>query len=154
MIISFLLIFKGVLEKRFLKLCYDHTADISDFSSLLMQGVDPNIYHMVRAMLRQVHVAKYRIYHNVEVSTGFAHRGPQARGCVNRVETDTEWYNWLVPWTTWPWQRIHGLATTASAIKGSSACLATVQTIAAECCRSSPKLDIDDRNPTLFSVQS
>ena len=34
--------------------------------------------------------SKYRLYHEVEVSTRFTHRGPQARGCVNRVETDTE----------------------------------------------------------------
>ena len=40
--------------------------------------------------------------------------------------------NRLVLWVTWPWQCIHGLATTASAIKGSSADIATVQTIAAE----------------------
>ena len=32
----------------------------------------------------------YRLYHEVEVSTRFTHRGPEARGCVNRVETDTE----------------------------------------------------------------
>ena len=50
-----------------------------------------------------------------------------------------------------PWQRIYGLATIASAINGSSAYLATVQTIAAERCRSSPTLDIDDRKQTLFS---
>jgi hypothetical protein len=30
----------------------------------------------------------YRLYHEVEVSTRFTHRGPQARGCVNRVETE------------------------------------------------------------------
>ena len=55
----------------------------------------------------------YRLYHEVEVSTWFTHQGQQARGCVNRVETDTEWYNWLIPWATWPWQRILGLATRA-----------------------------------------
>ena len=36
-------------EKRFLKLCYDGTADISDFSSLLAQGVGLNIYNQVGA---------------------------------------------------------------------------------------------------------
>ena len=30
----------------------------------------------------------YRLYHEVEVSTGFTHRGPEARGCVNGVETE------------------------------------------------------------------
>ena len=34
-------------EKRFLKLCRDVTADIKDFSSLLAQGVDPDIYDEV-----------------------------------------------------------------------------------------------------------
>ena len=62
----------------------------------------------------------YNLY--VEISTGFTHQGPQARGCVNHVETNTEGYNRLVPW---PLQRIHGLATTVSAIKGSIAYLAT-----------------------------
>ena len=33
---------------------------------------------------------KYRLYHEVEVSARFIHRGPQARGCINHVETDTE----------------------------------------------------------------
>ena len=56
----------------------------------------------------------------------FTHQGPQARGCVNRVETDTEWYNRLIPWAKYPWQRIMSLATIASAIKDSSACLATI----------------------------
>ena len=32
----------------------------------------------------------YRLYHEVEVSMGFTHRGPKARGCVNHIETDTE----------------------------------------------------------------
>ena len=30
----------------------------------------------------------YRLHHEVEVSTGFTHRGPEARGCVNPVETE------------------------------------------------------------------
>ena len=33
-------------------------------------------------------VSTYRLHHEVEVSTGFTHRGPEARGCVNRVETE------------------------------------------------------------------
>ena len=32
----------------------------------------------------------YRLYHKVEVSTRFTHRGPQAQGCVNCIETNTE----------------------------------------------------------------
>ena len=28
------------------------------------------------------------IHHEVEVSTGFTHRGREARGCVNRIETE------------------------------------------------------------------
>ena len=79
----------------------------------------------------------YRLYHEVEVSTWFIHRGPEARGCVNHVGTDTEWYNRLVPWATWPWQRIYDLATIVSAIKGSSTYLATVQIIVADRRRSS-----------------
>ena len=36
------------------------------------------------------HCAKYmyRLHHEVEVSTGFTYRGPEARDCVNRVETE------------------------------------------------------------------
>ena len=30
----------------------------------------------------------YRLHHEVEVSMGFTHRGPEARGGVNRVETE------------------------------------------------------------------
>ena len=30
----------------------------------------------------------YRLHHEVKVSTGFTHRGPEARGCINRVETE------------------------------------------------------------------
>ena len=73
----------------------------------------------------------YRLYHEVEISTWFTHWGPEARGCVNHVETDTEWYNQLVPWAMCPWQCIDDLATIASAKKGLSAYLATVQTIIA-----------------------
>ena len=78
--------------------------------------------------LKTIFVHMYRIYHEVEVSTIYTPKaaGPTS-GCVNRVwETDTEWYNRLVPWATWLWQHIHGLATTASAIKGSSVYPATV----------------------------
>ncbi len=35
-------------------------------------------------------INKCRLYHEVEVSTRFTHRGPKPRGCANRVETDTE----------------------------------------------------------------
>ena len=31
---------------------------------------------------------KYRLHHEVQVSTRFTHRGPEARGCVNHVETE------------------------------------------------------------------
>ena len=31
---------------------------------------------------------KYRLHHEVEVSMGFTHRGPEARGCVNHIETE------------------------------------------------------------------
>ena len=39
---------------------------------------------------------------------GFTHKGLEARGYVNHVETDTEseWYNQLVPWAMWTWQSI------------------------------------------------
>ena len=30
----------------------------------------------------------YRLHHEVQVSTGFTHRGSEARGCVNHVETE------------------------------------------------------------------
>ena len=36
-------------EKRFLELCYDGTANIRDFLSLLAQEVEPNIYDEVGA---------------------------------------------------------------------------------------------------------
>ena len=36
-------------KERFLELCHDGTADIRDFSSLLAQGVDLNIYDEVGA---------------------------------------------------------------------------------------------------------
>ena len=38
-----------VKEEKLLELCYDGTADIRDFSSLLAQGVDPDIYDQVSA---------------------------------------------------------------------------------------------------------
>ena len=37
-------------EERFLDLCYDGTADIRDFSSLLAQEVEPDIYDEVSAL--------------------------------------------------------------------------------------------------------
>ena len=40
-------------EKNFLKFCFDGTADIRDFSSLLAQGVEPNIYDEVGATAGQ-----------------------------------------------------------------------------------------------------
>ena len=70
---------------------------------------------------------KYKSYHEVEVSMWFTHRGLEVPGCVNHVGTDTEWYNRLVPWATRPWQRIYGLATIASAIKGLSTYLVTIE---------------------------
>ena len=33
-------------------------------------------------------VAIYRLHHEVEIYTGFTHQGPEARGYVNRVETE------------------------------------------------------------------
>ena len=33
-------------------------------------------------------VSMYRLHHEVEVSMGFTRRGPEARGCVNPVETE------------------------------------------------------------------
>ena len=36
-------------EERLLELCHDVTTDIRDFSSLLSQGVDPDIYDQVGA---------------------------------------------------------------------------------------------------------
>ena len=43
----FLFSFQVAKEKKLLKLCYDGTADIREFSSLLEQGVDPNVYDEV-----------------------------------------------------------------------------------------------------------
>ena len=37
-------------EERFLELCYDGTTDIRDFSSLLAQEVEPDIYDEVSAL--------------------------------------------------------------------------------------------------------
>ena len=66
----------------------------------------PRAPQLVTTTYAQVHckykMFMYRLYHEVEVSTGFTHRGPEvevstgfthrgpeARGCVNRVETST-----------------------------------------------------------------
>lgn len=39
-----------------------------------------------------------RSYHSVEVSMWFAHQGPEAQCCIlYHIETDSEWYNRLVP---------------------------------------------------------
>ena len=72
------------------------------------------------------------VYHEVEVSTRFTLRGPQARGCVNRVGSDTEWYN---P-ATCTWHGLRGPDNASTACNysvghnwGSSAYLETVQTI-------------------------
>ena len=46
---SYVFISQAAKEKKFLKLCYDGTADIKEFSSLLQQGVDPNVYDEVGA---------------------------------------------------------------------------------------------------------
>ena len=54
---------------------------------------------MVETTTNKVLVQKYRLHHEVEVSMLFTHRGPKARGCVNHIETDTEWCNQLVPWS-------------------------------------------------------
>ena len=94
-------------------------------------------------------VDMYRLSHEVEVSTWLTHRGPEAQGCVTHIGTDTEWYNRLVPWATWPWQHIYGLATIAWSIKGSNVYLATVQTIV-DHHLSSLTLDIDDSESTCF----
>ena len=49
----------------------------------------PTLESIARDMMEiEVHSYKYRLHHEVEVSTGFTHRGPEARGCVNRVETE------------------------------------------------------------------
>ena len=90
-------------------------------------------------------VYMYKLYHVVEVSTRFAHRRPQIaqRPILSDI---TNLY--------------HGLCgpdnasmATVSAIKGLSAYLATIHTIAAEHCQLSPILDIDDRKPTMFSIK-
>ena len=83
---------------------------------------------------------------------------PKPQNFVNvlygSIETDTECYNQLVPWATWPLQHIYGLATTALAIKGSRVYLATVQTITVDRCQSILMLDIDHSDATLFLSNS
>ena len=49
MAMSIFLYPQAAKEKRFLKLCRKDTADIKDFTSLLAQGVDPDIYDQVGA---------------------------------------------------------------------------------------------------------
>ena len=51
-IITWLFLFsisQAAKEKKLLELCYDGTADIRDFLSLLAEGVDPDIYDEVGA---------------------------------------------------------------------------------------------------------
>ena len=60
--------------------------------------ISPTVVVCRALLLRRRAYNKYRLYHEVEVSTWFTHQGPEARGCVNRIGTDTEWYNRLVPW--------------------------------------------------------
>ena len=92
---------------------------------------------------------RLRVYHETEVSTCTIYT-PRATGqrcklCGGRlIQSD------IIPWATWLWQCIHGLATTALAIKGSCMYLATVQTIAAEWLG---RIQCNDCKPTLFSVQ-
>ena len=51
-------------------------------------GVQSQYYsHLVG---KDAQTIKYRLYHEVEVSLRFTHRGPEAQGCVNRKETNTE----------------------------------------------------------------
>ena len=38
---------------------------------------------------------------------GFIHQEPKALRCVNCVETDTEWYNWLVLWSCFNYAPLH-----------------------------------------------
>ena len=68
----------------------------------------------------------------VQVSTRFTLLRAAGPRWWKKRRDRTKVCNRLVLWATWPWQCIHGLATTASATKGSSADIATVQTIAAE----------------------
>ena len=42
-------VFQAAKEERFFKLCYDGTADVREFSSLLAQWVELNIYDQVGA---------------------------------------------------------------------------------------------------------
>ena len=60
------------------------------------------------------------------------HLRSAALGGVRSIDW-TEVCNRLIPWATWSWQRIYGLATITSAMKGSSAYLAIVQTISRPC---------------------
>ena len=62
-------------------------------------------------------MCKYRLYHKVEVFMWFTQWESQAQGCVNHMETDTEWYHWLVPYTIGsvvltihPWPSNHSIA--------------------------------------------
>ena len=80
-----------------------------------------------------------------------AYRRPEARGYAKCVETDTEWYNRLVPWAMWPF---YSLATIVLAIKSLSVYQATVQTIVVDRHWSSPMLYINDSELTPFLSNS
>ena len=44
--------------------------------------------HFSLATCSELAISMYRLHREVEVSMGFTHQGPEARGCVNRVETE------------------------------------------------------------------
>ena len=50
--------------------------------------VDSEVSISHRDLQAFIETYKYRLHHEVEVSTGFTHQGPEARGCVNCVETE------------------------------------------------------------------
>ena len=65
-----------------------------------------------RSWVACLHVQDYQIQNYAQLPV-VIHRGPEARGCVNHVDIDAEWYNQLVPWATSPWQCICNIDTTA-----------------------------------------
>ena len=56
------------------------------------ESTTPSHNHCDTIALRSDHMqlgqVMYRLHHEVQVSTRFTHRGPETRGCVNRVETE------------------------------------------------------------------
>ena len=45
--------------------------------------------HTISQLMRAcINYNMYRLHHEVQVSSRFTHRGPQAWGCVNREETE------------------------------------------------------------------